>query len=285
MPRPVLRRGRVERHHPVRRIRAGGIERRGDRQAGLAPSFPSRVRELRPDHRAQDGEPDDRPGEEARGTHRGPCGTASGDPVDDERDAFEGQDVGERRESDRGVDERAARDVDRGHEGREGEQCRCIDEERSEVLGSTSSPSADDHQRRKQDPTDERDVDHDRGDEPADPGREERSDPHIQEMPERGRDRDAVPLVDRSDEQDLAQAVDGDSDPKTASWRAHHGAMTSTNTATHPTAAANGIDGVPRRPSARHASGPRRTAARASPAPARHPSARASPGRPGDQLR
>ena len=44
----------------------------------------------------------------------------------------------------------------------------------------------------------------------------------------------------------LPDAVEGESDPKTASWRAHHGAMTSRNSATQPTAAPNGIAGRPR---------------------------------------
>ena len=39
-------------------------------------------------------------------------------------------------------------------------------------------------------------------------------------------------------------AVDGESEPKTASWRAHHGAMTRTKTATQPTAAATEMAGV-----------------------------------------
>jgi hypothetical protein len=38
--------------------------------------------------------------------------------------------------------------------------------------------------------------------------------------------------------------VDGDSDPKTASWRAHHGAMTRAKSATHASAADHGIAGL-----------------------------------------
>ncbi len=41
----------------------------------------------------------------------------------------------------------------------------------------------------------------------------------------------------------LPDVVDGDSEPKTASWRIHHGAMTRRNTATAPTPAANGMVG------------------------------------------
>ena len=37
----------------------------------------------------------------------------------------------------------------------------------------------------------------------------------------------------------LPDVLDGESEPKTASWRAHHGAMTRTKTATAPTAAAH----------------------------------------------
>ena len=39
----------------------------------------------------------------------------------------------------------------------------------------------------------------------------------------------------------LPDVLDGESEPKTASWRAHHGAMTRTKTATAPTAAAHEI--------------------------------------------
>ena len=39
------------------------------------------------------------------------------------------------------------------------------------------------------------------------------------------------------------EAVDGEMDPNTASWRSHHGDITSTNRATQPTAAANGMAG------------------------------------------
>ena len=48
----------------------------------------------------------------------------------------------------------------------------------------------------------------------------------------------------------LPEALEGEMDPKTASCRSHHGAMTSTKTATHATAAANGMAGrfEPRRP-------------------------------------
>ena len=50
----------------------------------------------------------------------------------------------------------------------------------------------------------------------------------------------------------LPEVVDGDSEPKTASWRIHHGAMTRRNTTTAPTAAANGMVGR-RAPAERHA--------------------------------
>ena len=39
----------------------------------------------------------------------------------------------------------------------------------------------------------------------------------------------------------LPDVLDGESEPKTASWRAHHGAMTRTKTATAPAAAAHGM--------------------------------------------
>jgi hypothetical protein len=54
----------------------------------------------------------------------------------------------------------------------------------------------------------------------------------------------------------LPEAVEGESDPKTASWRAHQGAMTRTNATTQPTAAASEIAGrlAPADRQARHRS-------------------------------
>ena len=83
----------------------------------------------------------------------------------------------------------------------------------------------------------------------------------------------------------LPDVLDGESEPKTASWRAHHGAMTRTKTATAPTAAAHEMGrrrplGRARRPRrdrrATSASDPTRTRARARPARAGRRSGRAS---------
>ena len=72
---------------------------------------------------------------------------------------------------------------------------------------------------------DEGREDPERGDQPADPGREKRPDPHPEEVVERGRARDLVPLVDRRMNRTLPEANEGESEPKTASWRANHGAI------------------------------------------------------------
>src|SRR6186997_1026672 len=77
----------------------------------------------------------------------------------------------------------------------------------------------------------------------------------------------------------LPDAVDGESDPKTANCRAHHGAMTSANAATQPAAEANEIAGglVPAERQDRH-----RSQAKARPSAARtsRPSFRDSVARP-----
>ena len=80
----------------------------------------------------------------------------------------------------------------------------------------------------------------------------------------------------------LPEVVDGDSDPKTTSWRAHHGAMTRTKTATAPTAAANGIVGrrAPADRQARQRSNRKTTPREAS---TNSPSLRASVARPANR--
>ena len=77
----------------------------------------------------------------------------------------------------------------------------------------------------------------------------------------------------------LPDAVDGESEPKTISWRAHHGAMTTMNATTHATAAQSGMAGT-RAPAERHAR--QRSHATASPRATRtsRPSFRDSVARP-----
>ena len=112
---------------------------------------------------------------------------------------------------------------------------------------STSTPPrppADHHERRETKPATSVDVDRHRGHETADRVASNGPRPMPEEVVERRRRRDAVPLADLPDEQDLARCLDGESEPNTASWRTHHGAMTRTKPATRAERRAKGMAGV-----------------------------------------
>ncbi len=205
MPGPVAGAGGVDRHHSVARRRAGGVKGRGDGLELVAPSVPRPVDEEGAQRGDHDRERDRRGPEDAQGDLAVPGRSASGDPGDGEDEPFEGQDVAVRRERDRRVDERPARDVDGRHERREGEQDRGVDEERPEVGRAPPGPPTDEHQRRQDEAAHERHEDHHGRDGATHPGRDQRADAHPEEMLQGRRCRDAVPLPDVPDEQDLAR--------------------------------------------------------------------------------
>jgi hypothetical protein len=103
---------------------------------------------------------------------------------------------------DRRVDEGPARNVYRGDQRREREQQAAIEEERAKVEGTASRPPSDHHERRQREAGDQRGEDHHGGHEPTDPRGQERPDAHAQQVVQRGRGRDAVPLADVPDEED-----------------------------------------------------------------------------------
>ena len=124
------------------------------------------------------------------------------------------------------------------------------------------------------------------GDEPADPGQQQRPEPHAQQVVEVGRDRDAVPLADVADEQHLARRGGRRERPEhrqLAQVPGHDGERRTAPTA--PSAAASGIRagrrGLAAGPANRSPADPTGTWRPAPRGPARRRCARASRGRRG----
>ena len=112
---------------------------------------------------------------------------------------------------------------------------------------------------------------HDRGDEAADPAQQQRPDALPEQVVEGRRHRDAVPLADVADQQHLPEAVEARASRTPRAGARHHGATTTRNRATQPTAARERDRGRPgRRPPDRQRAPavPQRTRGRRSP-PAR----------------
>ena len=224
---PVARARRVDRHDPV-----ASAARRRRRAPRRRPGSSSR-------RRVPVGVDDERrratamttakaiapPPKTRSAPRRVPARPSRGDPGDGEDDPLERQDVAVRRQRDRRVDERPARDVDRRDQRGEGEQERGVDEERPEVGRAPARPAADDHAAgRGRSRTTSVDEDHRRRDQRRRSG--SRCSGPIP-IPSRWSSVAGVVMLFHSPmsrmNRTLPDAVDGESEPKTASWRAHHG--------------------------------------------------------------
>ena len=94
--------------------------------------------------------------------------------------------------------------MDGGKERREPEQDGGVGEKRPEVHRTAARPPANDNEWREDETRDQHDVDRHGGQEPTDSARDQWASAHPEEVLQRRRRRDAVPLADRADEEDLA---------------------------------------------------------------------------------